>query len=61
MKIQEWFVRANLVHVDYPHTPGSLYDCPGCELGPCTCEPGDAGCASDNCTISEEIEEARTS
>ena len=23
-------------HVDYPHTPGTLYDCPACEAG-CFC------------------------
>jgi len=23
-------------HVDYPHQPGYLYDCPGCELE-CNC------------------------
>lgn len=22
---------APLAHVDYPHTPGTLYDCPACE------------------------------
>lgn len=24
-----WFV--SMVHVDYPHHPGTLYDCPACE------------------------------
>jgi hypothetical protein len=30
-------------HVDYPHLPGSLYDCPACEAE-CHCTPGDAEC-----------------
>lgn len=28
----------NKEHVSYPHHPGYLYDCPGCEEGPCVCE-----------------------
>lgn len=36
-------------HVDYPHEPGTLYDCYACEDGPCVCEPGDYGCASQHC------------
>lgn len=36
-------------HVDYPHMPGTLYDCYACEDGPCVCEPGDYGCASQHC------------
>jgi len=31
------------VHVDYPHHPGHLYDCPACEAS-CHCTPGDAQC-----------------
>jgi len=30
-------------HVDYPHTPGHLYDCPACEAR-CYCTPGNAVC-----------------
>jgi len=30
-------------HVDYPHQPGRLYDCPACEAA-CHCTPGDAEC-----------------
>ena len=30
-------------HVDYPHEPGRLYDCPACEAR-CHCTPGDAPC-----------------
>ena len=26
-------------HVDYPHTPGTLYDCPACEAA-CLCTGG---------------------
>lgn len=26
-----------LLHVDYPHAPGYLYDCLACEHGPCQC------------------------
>jgi hypothetical protein len=26
-------------HVDYPHTPGTLYDCPACEAA-CFCTDG---------------------
>lgn len=39
-------------HVEYPHEPGTLYDCMGCELGPCTCDPEDEdgfGCVSRDC------------
>lgn len=39
-------------HVDYPHEPGTLYDCMGCELGECTCDPEDEdgfGCVSQDC------------
>lgn len=32
-----------LVHVDYPHDHGYLYDCPACEAR-CHCEPGAAEC-----------------
>lgn len=31
------------VHVDYPHEPGYLIDCPACEDG-CYCSPGAAEC-----------------
>ena len=30
-------------HVDYPHHPGRLFDCPACEAR-CYCTPGDAEC-----------------
>jgi|GEM_PF-6782262 len=30
-------------HVDYPHPPGYLFDCPGCEQG-CHCSRGSAEC-----------------
>ena len=33
-------------HVDYPHLPGRLYDCPACEAE-CHCTPGDAQCIYD--------------
>ena len=33
-------------HVDYPHEPGRLYDCPACEAR-CHCTPGDAQCVYD--------------
>lgn len=36
-------------HVDYPHNPGTLYDCAGCEMGPCVCG-GETGCVSEHCT-----------
>jgi hypothetical protein len=35
-------------HADYPHEPGTLYDCAGCEMGPCTCN-GETGCVSEHC------------
>lgn len=25
------------LHVNYPHEPGYLIDCPACENGPCEC------------------------
>lgn len=41
---EEWQVRAE-GHVDYPHEPGRLYDCPGCEWR-CHCDddPGTTAC-----------------
>lgn len=34
-----------LVHSDYPHEPGRLYDCPACEAECwCTGRPGDEQC-----------------
>jgi len=42
-------------HVDYPHHPGQLFDCPACESGDCVCVPAtDAGCVSDACIMSGE-------
>ena len=32
-----------VAHVDYPHTPGYLFDCPACENS-CHCTPGNAEC-----------------
>jgi hypothetical protein len=34
-----------LIHSDYPHEPGRLYDCPACEAECwCTGRPGDEQC-----------------
>lgn len=33
-------------HADYPHHPGTLYDCPACEAA-CHCTPGSAQCVYD--------------
>lgn len=33
-------------HVDYPHTPGYLHDCPACAAR-CHCSPGSADCVFD--------------
>ena len=33
-------------HADYPHQPGTLYDCPACEAA-CHCTPGSAQCIYD--------------
>lgn len=30
-------------HADYPHEPGSLYDCPRCEAE-CFCRPNGTSC-----------------
>ena len=30
-------------HADYPHLPGTLYDCPACEAR-CHCTPGATQC-----------------
>lgn len=30
-------------HVNYPHFPGRLYDCPACEER-CHCQPGETEC-----------------
>ena len=35
-------------HVDYPHHPGTLYDCLACEQGACVCVNGE-GCVSEQC------------
>lgn len=29
----------DIKHIDYPHAPGSLYDCPACEAE-CNCDVG---------------------
>lgn len=36
-------------HVTYPHEPGTLYDCAGCENGPCVCDGESFGCVSQDC------------
>ena len=42
-----------LEHVDYPHEPGRLYDCPACEAECwCTGRPGDTQCVF--CALLEE-------
>lgn len=34
-----------MTHVDYPHEPGRLYDCPACEAEcHCTGDPGHTPC-----------------
>lgn len=46
---------ATLVHADYPHNPGRLYDCEACEQGECVCNPEtDAPCVSVNCVQADE-------
>ena len=44
------------IHVNYPHEPGYLFDCPGCEQGPCVCERDDglAPCVSNECVRGDE-------
>jgi len=47
-------------HVDYPHNPGTLWDCEGCEDGDCVCIPNGSGCVSRDCvydTIPFELSE----
>jgi len=41
-----------LGHADYPHTPGSLYDCVACEKE-CHCVDPDDTCV--HCAITEEL------
>jgi hypothetical protein len=50
-------VTDNLVHVDYSHEPGRLYDCPACEQGPCVCagDPTVDPCLSDQCERSARM------
>jgi hypothetical protein len=43
-----------LEHVDYPHNPGTLYNCPACE-GNCYCD--DVGLCL-HCDLIEEADEA---
>lgn len=38
--------RSDAPHADYPHTPGYLIGCPGCEAR-CHCTPGNAECVFD--------------
>lgn len=41
------------VHVDYPHEPGTLYDCAACESHcHCTANPYDTMCVA--CAIAQE-------
>jgi hypothetical protein len=40
-------------HVNYPHEPGRLYDCPACESR-CHCTPGTAECVYDGPHAGEE-------
>lgn len=42
-RVAELAGRPPLVHVNYPHEPGRLYDCPACEAA-CHCTPGDVEC-----------------
>lgn len=37
-------------HADYPHRPGTMYDCLACEYGLCQCDETSAGCVSRDCT-----------
>lgn len=46
-------IYATIPHVDYPHEPGRLYDCPRCEAE-CFCAPGNTQCVF--CAILEEEE-----
>lgn len=39
---------AELIHVNYPHHPGALYDCPACEAR-CHCGPGVAEGTETEC------------
>lgn len=39
---------AELIHVNYPHHPGALYDCPACEAR-CHCGPGVADGTETEC------------
>lgn len=40
-------------HADYPHRPGTMYDCLACEYGLCQCDETSAGCVSRDCTSEE--------
>jgi hypothetical protein len=41
-------------HVAYPHTPGYLYDCPGCE-NECNCSPAVGMGTEMPCIYCEEL------
>lgn len=41
------------IHADYPHTPGSLWDCAACEEN-CYCRPGQTMCV--HCELQSERE-----
>lgn len=51
MNIAQQTSAALLSHVNYPHPPGYLFDCPACEDGPCVCVGDDslAACVSTRC------------
>lgn len=44
-------------HVDYPHHPGQLYDCPACERGECMCTDSSGPCVSVYCAHPESESE----
>jgi hypothetical protein len=56
-------IALDATHVDYPHHPGTLYDCPGCEARCwCTGADGEAECvfgADDPTTVHHGTREAR--
>jgi hypothetical protein len=38
-----------MAHADYPHWPGTLFDCFECQEGGCVCDSDAVGCASMTC------------
>lgn len=53
------FDETGVTHADYPHSPGSLYDCAACEQV-CHCDPDDVVTMGDERDMCVHCEESDT-